>query len=404
MGAHAHDCDVLIAGGGPAGSALALALADGRRRIVVVEARAGAPGGDARATALAAGAVRLLDALGAWPALAPDAVAIRRVEVSQQGHLGRTRIDAADEGVAALGRVVAYDRLARALADAAAAAPGVSWRAPARVTGADAGATGVSVRVETADGTAHLRTRLAVAADGTRSPLRAALGIAASVHDYGQTALLAQVDAGGDPHTAHERFSADGPLALLPGGGARRTLVWTVPAARADTLAALDPDAFAEAAAHRLGRRLGPLRLRTAPVGHALARTTAARTVAQRAALVGNAAATLHPVAAQSFNLALRDVCALAAILDDAGGDPGDAATLAAWARARRADRWRTLALTDALARGGGAGGDAAAALRAGALVGLDLCGAGRHVLAAQTMGLLGGLPRVGRWRLGAAP
>jgi len=397
----AGDHDVLISGGGPAGSALALALADGRRRIGVVEARAAIPTGDARATALAEGSVRLLDALGAWAGLAPEAVAIRRVEVSQSGHFGRARIDAREEGVAALGQVVAYDSLARVLAEAAAAAPGVEWIAPARVVAAEPAEETILVSVERDSGERVYHARLAVGADGTGSPLREALGIGTRVHDYEQTALLAQVEAGGDPHTAHERFTADGPMALLPGLRGRRTLVWTVPTAEAPRFAALEPGAFAAAAARRLGRGLAPLRIHGAPASYPLRRTEALASTGERAALVGNAVRTLHPVAAQGFNLALRDVCALAAAVATAA-DAGDPAMLQTWSRQRRGDQWRTRGFTDLLARGFHGGGPPAEAVRAGALVGLDLCGPGRHGLAAQTMGLVGGLPRVGSWRLGA--
>jgi len=398
---HPPDCDILIAGGGPAGSALALALADGRHRIVVIEARPVRPQGDARATALAHGSVRLLDALGTWPGLAADGVPIHRVEVSQQGHLGRTRLDAAGEGVPALGRVVAYDRLASALAASAAAAPGVSWRAPARVAGVAPAHERLDVRVEADAGGETLHTRLVVAADGTASPLRDALGIGTQVHDYAQTALLAQVRAGGDPHTAHERFTRDGPVALLPAGGSLRTLIWTVPAARADALAGLPPAEFALEAGRRIGRRLGPLEVVRGPALYPLRRTLADRSIAGRAVLVGNAAHTLHPVGAQGFNLALRDVCALAERLRSAD-DPGEATRLADWARDRRGDQRRTLAFTDLLARGFGHGPAWLAGPRAGALIGLDLCPPGRHALAAQAMGVAGGLPRVGSWRLDA--
>jgi len=397
------DCDIAIAGGGPAGAALALALADGRRRVSVIEARAEAPHGDTRATALSAASVRLLDALGVWPALAPDAVAIRTVEVSQQGHYGRTRLRAADVGLDALGRVVAYPALAGALADAAQAAPGVEWLAPARVSGAQTGTDRVALTV---DSEATQRTRaaaLAVAADGTRSPLRQALGIETRVHDYAQTAVLATVDAGGDAHTGFERFTADGPLALLPAGGRRRTLVWTRPPDEAAAACELPAAAFAAAVAARLGRSHGPISVQSQPAPWPLQRIEATRDTAARVALVGNAARTLHPVGAQGFNLALRDVCSLAAALEGAA-DPGAAGPLADWARARRGDRWRTRTFTDVLARGFVRGGRHLGGARAGALLGLDGCGPARDTLTAQTTGLLGGLPRVGRWHLAGRP
>lgn len=395
----ATDCDILISGGGPAGAALALALADGQRRVIVVEPRSIPPQGDARATALAAGSVRLLDALDAWAELAADAVPIHRVEVSQQGHFGRTRLDAASEGVDALGQVVAYDALARVLATRAQAAPGVEWLAPAAVTGAVADAEAMTVRIAEPGG-AELpprRARLVVAADGTASPLRSALAIGTRVHDYHQTAILADVDSAGDPNTAHERFTADGPLAVLPAGGRRRTLVWTVPTERAPELLALEPTDFLSQLARRLGRELAPRGLLRVPASYPLRRIEAHHATGYRACLVGNAARTLHPVAAQGFNLALRDVCELAAALAGTE-DPGDETAHQAWLARRGADQWRTRAFTDLLARYFAEG--ATDGIRAGALLGLDLCAAGRHVLAAQNMGLLGRLPRVGRWRL----
>lgn len=397
------DCDILISGGGPAGAALALALADGERRIVVVEPRAEPPRGDARATALAEGSVRLLDALGAWDALAADAVPIRRVEVSQRGHFGRTRIDADGEGVDALGQVVAYDALARVLAERAARAPGVEWLAPAAVTGArgEAGAMVVELAEPGPEGAAldARRARLAVAADGTDSALRRALAIETREHDYRQTALLAAIECGGDAHTAYERFTDDGPLAVLPAGGRRRTLIWSVPPERAAVLQASATDALAAAIAERLGRGLAPVRLLRPPAAWPLRMVEARHTTGYRACLVGNAARTLHPVAAQGFNLALRDVCDLAATLAEVE-DPGDEAAHEAWLQRRAADQWRTRNFTDGLARYFAESGVAPGPLRAGALLGLDLCPAGRHLLAAQNMGLLGGLPRVGRWRL----
>jgi len=345
--------------------------------------------------------VRLLEALEAWSGLAAEAVPVRHVEVSQAGHFGRTRIDARDEGVDALGQVVSYGGLARALAERAAAAPGVEWIVPARVHAAerDPAGSAITVRAEGPDGAPVARAaRLAVAADGAQSPLREALGIDTRSHDYAQVALLAQVAAGGDEHTAHERFSRDGTLALLPGGGERRTLVWSVAAERADGLADLAVDDFARAAAARLGADVYPLRCVGPVQRYPLKRVEACAQVVERAAVLGNAARTLHPVAAQGFNLALRDACALAARLADAD-DPGGAERLAAWDRERRRDRWLTRTFTDGLARLFGHHGAIPPALRAAALLGLDLCPPGRHALAAQTMGLAAGLPRVGNWR-----
>jgi 2-octaprenyl-6-methoxyphenol hydroxylase len=391
--------DILIVGGGPVGAALAIALADGERAISVIEARGAPPGGDTRATALSESSVRLLGALGAWSALAGDAVPIHTVEVSQQGHYGRTRLRAEDEGVAALGQVVAYDALSRVLEERARNAPGVEWLAPAAVMEVDQDDDGVRLGIDGPGGVTERRARLAVAADGTRSALRERLGIGVREHDYGQTALLVPIDTGGDPHTGYERFTAEGPMALLPAGGRRRTLIWTLPPEDAESMAALGPDELAKRIAPRLGRGFGAAVPQGAPAAWPLRRVEAKQGYAGRVALLGNAARTLHPVGAQGFNLALRDVCGLAAALGHAR-DPGDGERLAAWAHTRRSDRWRTRLFTDILARGFVRGGSAFGAVRAGALLGLDSCSIARDTLAAQTMGLLGGLPRVGAWRL----
>ncbi len=395
--------DIVIVGGGPVGAALAIALADGARAITVIEAHAAPPGGDTRATALSESSVRLLGALEVWPELVGDAVPIHTVEVSQQGHYGRTRLRAEDQGVRALGQVVAYDALARGLAERARGAPGVEWLAPATVARIDQDADGVRLGIDGPDGHVERRARLAVAADGTRSPLRERLGIGVREYDYGQTALLLPLETGGDPNTGYERFTADGPMALLPAGGRRRTLIWTLPPDRAEAMAALTPESIAEQVAARLGRSFGPIVAHGSPAAWPLRRVEAEQGYSGRVALLGNAARTLHPVGAQGFNLALRDVCGLAAALERAH-DPGDDETLAAWARARRADRRRTRLFTDVLARGFVRGGHGLGAVRAGALLGLDSCSIARDGLAAQTMGLLGGLPRVGTWHLEGRP
>ena len=395
--------DIVIVGGGPAGAALAIALADGVRAITVIEARATPPGGDSRATALSESSVRLLGALGVWPTLAGDAVPIHTVEVSQQGHFGRTRLRVEDQGVRALGQVVAYDALAHGLAERARRVPGVEWLAPASVARIDQDPEGVRLTIDGPDGHTERRGRLAVAADGTRSRLREQLGIGVREYDYGQTALLLPLETGGDPNTGYERFTDEGPMALLPAGGRRRTLIWTLAPEDAEAMAALTPGRIAERGAARLGRSFGPIVPHGPPAAWPLKRVEAERGHEGRVVLLGNAARTLHPVGAQGFNLALRDVCGLAAALEGAL-DPGDGETLAAWSRARRADRWRTRLFTDVLARGFVRGGRGLGAVRAGALLGLDSCSVARDGLAAQTMGLLGGLPRVGNWHLERRP
>lgn len=393
------DHDILIAGGGPVGSALALALADGRRRIGVIEARAGRPPEGTRAIVLASGSVRLLSALDVWASLAPAAVPVREVDVSQRGRFGRTRITADEEGVDALGRVVRYGTLARALVSRARTAPGVEWIAPAEVTGAEPDGDTVRVDLLTEGRRAARSARVAVAADGTNSPLRSALGVGVREHDYAQVALVVDLATGGPADVAHERFTETGTLALLPRGGTSRTLVWTLSADRARDWMEAPVVELERALAELLGAELGPVRVTGQPEQYPLKRVEAERLVARRGVIVGNAARTLHPVAAQGFNLALRDAGMLAERLLEAE-DPGACAVLAEWERSRRPDQRLTRDFTDVLARAFGHGPRVLAAPRAGLLLGIDLCPVVRGMLAAQTMGLARGLPRVGRWRI----
>lgn len=392
------DYDTLIAGGGPVGSALALALAQGGQRVAVIERRAELPPAGNRAIALAAGSARLLDALGLWSTLASDAVGIRQVEVSTNGHFGRTRITAAEMGLPALGYVVGYGALARTLAASARDHPDIDWLAPTEVTDAHVEDAAIRVTTEMAGDQAGYSARLAVAAEGTESPLRRAFGIGTYSHDYAQHALIFDVNAGGDATVAHERFTRDGTLALLPRGGARRTLVWALDAETAAERADWPLEYLQQRLAAELGADHAPLQLNGTPVSYPLQRVEAETLVAERGVVIGNAARTLHPVAAQGFNLALRDTCALAERVL-AAADPGDAGVLAAWQRSRRPDQWLTRDFTDFLARAFGHAPPALGGVRAALLLGLDLCPAGRQLLADQTTGLAHRLPRVGRWR-----
>lgn len=351
--------DLLIVGAGPVGLALALALKDAGLDIALADARPrDAVAKDPRDLALAHGTRLTLQRLGAWDDL--PATAIRHIHVSHQGGLGRTLIDAAEHELPALGYVASAGALAAALR-AAVDAAAIPVFDETEVSNLAAGEDDVIASLAGAGRpAATLRARLAACAEGA---LRA--GDANVVErDYDQHALIADVEvAGGHRHTAFERFTPEGPVALLPKGQGY-ALVHVVRPQTAEALLALDDDIYlARLQAHIGGRArltgVGP-RLRYPLVLRYRRSTIGARTV-----WLGNAAQTLHPVAGQGFNLALRDVWALAGTLlralDEAAGRPADTAgaafdagaahILAAYADARGLDRLGTIRFTDTLVR-----------------------------------------------------
>lgn len=351
--------DIGIVGGGIVGASLGLALRDSPGGVVLIESQArpaaGQEGPDARALALSLASQRILERLGVWKRVAASANPIKRVHVSEQGRFGATRLDASLLGLTALGYVVGAAELGAVLVDEIGRAQGVDVRCPARVTGVSIGKKSVNVRIQGADGDARIRCKLLIAADGTHSPLRSMLGIAAEEVDYGQTALVAAVTARVDhADTAYERFTPAGPLALLPLRDRRCMAVFCVKNAELDGYLRMNDADFLSRIEARHGRRLGGFSRIGPRSRYPLLWVRPERQVAGRVVLMGNAAHTLHPNAAQGLNLALRGVAGLAERLYPvlrSRKDPGDAATLAAYVDSRVADQRRVTAFTDGLAR-----------------------------------------------------
>lgn len=368
--------DIAIVGAGPVGMTLALALKDAGLDLLLIDARArGAARDDPRVLALSHGSRLTLERLGIWSRL--PATPIETIHISQQGGLGRSVLDAAEYGQPALGYVVAAGALAAALDDALLAA-GIPVCDNAAVTGLAAGADDVILSLAT--GT-PVSARLAACAEGLIDGDDAGL----VEHDYGQHAVISVAKpATPHGHRAWERFTPQGPLAVLPCGD-DCAIVHTAGPDEADALMALDDVAYLARLQGHFGDRLrfaavGPraryplkLRYRPEPVG-------------QRTVWLGNAAQTLHPVAGQGYNLALRDVWACAQVLIRAGGDPGAADTLATYARERRLDRSGTIRFTDGLVR---LFSNAVAPLqhaRGAGLFALDLLPPARHFVAKRMM------------------
>ncbi|WP_034295519.1 FAD-dependent monooxygenase [Herbaspirillum sp. RV1423] len=337
------DFDVVICGAGPVGLSVAALLRQRgmpAARIAIIDAKsADQAAQDPRTLALSYGSRQILDQIGAWPRMAGNAGEIHRIHVSRRGHFGRTVIQCEDYDLPALGYVMHYGAMVSALT-AILNDSGMTVLRPSRVVAIDESKPALEVHL--ADGS-KLDTAVVVQAEGgifseqTAKPLQ---------RDYNQVAIVAHVGVTHEiTHCAFERFTAEGPLALLPHHDGY-ALVWCARPDTAGRLLALDDTDFLRALGQAFGGRLGRfcrLGVRNSyPLGLNAKPPASARVIA-----VGNAAQTLHPVAGQGFNLGLRDAKVLSSML----ARDRSPTTLEQFARQRRDDRQLTIGLTDAMAR-----------------------------------------------------
>jgi len=393
------------------GACLALALADTLkgtgRRLVLLEATppdtGQSPSFDGRTSALSNGSRRILTTLGVWEAVVAQAAPISRIHISDRGHFGAARIDAAEQGLEAMGYVVPNRVLGAALWARLQDHPSVELRAPCRVIGLARESHCVHLAL---DAGTTLAARLVVAADGAQSVVRAAAGVSATADDYGQVALITQVSAG-KPHAgvAYERFTTSGPIAVLPlppaMGQQRVATVWTLAPAAAARVRALDDAAFLSELQQAFGWRLGRLSAPGERLAYPLALVQAASLVSERVAIIGNAAQGLHPIAGQGFNLGLRDAVTLAECVADGfalpDGDPGSAAVLQRYAQWRAADRRLLVRFTDGLVKLFGTNLGPLRAARSLGLSLFDVLPPAKAALSTLSTGGGGDLPRLAR-------
>ncbi|HZX77493.1 2-octaprenyl-6-methoxyphenyl hydroxylase [Lysobacter sp.] len=353
--------DVLIVGGGLVGSSLAIALERLGIDVGLVEA---SPAGtlpavfDERNLSFAEATVNALSALGVLQKLRAPAGSIQRIHISRRGDFGRGLLDAARYGRTEFGRVVVARDFGEALEARLAELSGLTRYRPMRLLGlAEADAGHRTVRVADDAGEHVLRARLLVAADGTRSMVRDALGIGIDEYDYAQALFVTRLRTTRTPDgTAYERLGDEGPTALLPRGDRHYGLIHAVARQDAEAVAALDETAFLARAQAAFGWRAGRFVACGPRSTHAAVRVVAQRVIAPRAVLVGNAAQTIHPIGAQGFNLGLRDALTLAELIadaraQDAAADCGSSALLDAYVQRRQDDRTRTIEFSDGLAR-----------------------------------------------------
>jgi 2-octaprenyl-6-methoxyphenol hydroxylase len=398
--------DIAIVGGGMVGASLALALQGLDVRTALIEAvphdAAAQPSFDERTTALSNGSRRILDTLGVWPEVAAVATPIRKIHVSDQGHFGFARIDAAELGLRAIGHVLANRSLGAALWSRLRDRPDVRVYCPAKVTRVLPGGHSVELGVSQAQGVeTSITARLVVAADGAQSAVRDAFGVAAQARDYGQTAMVTTVlPQKFHEHVAYERFTPQGPLALLPLNDGRCTLVLTLRSPSAQSAMRWSDEEFLAELQRRFGFRLGRFLKVGRRVAYPLSLTRAQRTSAPRCAIVGNAAQGLHPVAGMGFNLGLRDVACLSELIAEhrrTTGDLGDAALLRAYDGWRAADRSGLITFTDALVRVFSAPLSAVQHLRNFGLLAFDLLPPAKAALSSLSTGVTGRIPKLAR-------
>jgi 2-octaprenyl-6-methoxyphenol hydroxylase len=397
--------DIVIVGGGMVGASTAIALSGHNLNIALIEAfpfrSPGQPSYDSRTVALAYGSRKILETLGVWQSLKTDATLIKQIHISDRGHFGTTRLQAAKQKVPALGYVVENRNLGKAFLERLQALSDVTIFCPASMQSLQQNKDQASIEIEHEGTTETLTAKLIIAADGGNSKVRQLLNIDCSKKDYDQSAVITTVSTSAPhEHIAYERFTSSGPLALLPMSDNRYSLVFTVNPEEAQQLIAMPDGPFLKILQERFGYRRGEFIKTAKRIAYPLSLIKAQRSIDHRIVLIGNASHTLHPVAGQGFNLGIRDVATLAEVIvqaANAGRDIGQQEVLQEYEQWRQRDHNATIQLTDNLISIFSNHFFPLGVSRSKALGLLNSTALGKSLLTKQTMGLRGRLPRLSR-------
>ncbi len=398
--------DIVIVGGGMVGASLALLLREQIKNglsVALIDVHAATPVNllqpsfDARTTALSLGTKRILEQLNQWSGLQHHACAIEHIQVSQQKQLGRIRLHAQDSQVEAMGFVLENRVLGQQLWQSLIELEGLTLLAPAKVESYQINGQGAQLTLNKEGEKIELSCELLVLADGANSEGCAQLGITQKRFDYQQSALVCNINFD-QPHEnwAFERFTLDGPLALLPMSNNRFGLVWCMSADQAAEKQNLNEADFKAALQKILGYKMGRLQRIGERQTYPLSLVQAQEQVRSHVVVLGNAAHALHPVAGQGFNLALRDCVALAQQIKlhlnkDSKENLGNLSVLNKYLASVQSDQFITTTISHGLPISFTQKGTGFSLLRAMGMTAMDISPVMKKLFAKQAMGLVGG-------------
>jgi len=400
--------DVIIVGGGMTGASLALLLKPAIEqglKVALIEAHAASaqqvsqPSFDDRTTALSLSTQRIFSKIGVWLNMVGQACAIKHIQVSQQKQLGRIRLHAQDSQVEAMGYVLENRIMGQQLMSAMLKIPQLTLFTPAQVTSYKVDAKGAQLSILQQDQTIELQGNLVVLADGANSEGCRQLGISQRRHDYGQNALVCNVSFD-QPHDnwAFERFTMQGPMALLPMTANRFALVWCMGKEQSQQYLDMNDDAFQQALQQALGHKLGRVIRSGERFSYPLSLVVAQEQIRRHVVVLGNAAHAMHPVAGQGFNLALRDTQALAKQISEHWPDHsiGSLDVLNRYLFSQIKDQKITIGLSDGLPKAFTQSGTGWSLLRAMGMSVMDVTPVAKKLFTRQAMGLVG---KAGYWQ-----
>jgi len=396
--------DVTIIGGGMIGASMACALSTLPIKIAIIEAfpfrSNNQPSYDARSIALAYGSKNIFETLGIWKNLKNDASPINHIHISNQHEFGVTRLNAKDEKLDALGYVIENRVLGNALLEKIQQQKNINLICPATLDHL-AIREKATVSIIQDEKKRDIQTSLIIAADGGNSKVRQLLNIDTKLKDYQQTAIISNVSPG-KPHNniAYERFTEQGPIAILPMTENRCSLVLSIHSDSKDAILSMNDTDFIQYLESRFGFRTGGFTKTSARSAYPLSLMETKEHVRQRVVIIGNAAHTIHPIAGQGFNLGIRDVATLADTISEAmvkNQDIGELKTLQHYQSQRAADQKKVIAITDNLTNIFSNNFTPLAKLRSTGLLFTDLTPPLKHFVSREAMGLSGRLPKLAR-------